>query len=285
MTKCAGLLAPLLLACGLAGATAAAADNAVKDQLAAQREAFSQAWQAAARGDRAAFEAAQSGLQDYLLYPYLRYEDLRLRRARADPDEMATFLAAHDDWAFSGALRTAWLRALAAQERWDLLLAHAGEPSDTALRCQVARARIEAGDTAQLLPEAQALWAVGRSQPDECDPVFGWLQAQGGITPGLAWQRVSLAMEERQPRLTLYLARFLPVDERAWVDRWYQQDRSGYRQLDQARRWPGGERRRQIVDYGLRRLARNDPDRAWTLYLALQDELDFNADERNGILR
>ncbi|MDX1379744.1 MAG: transglycosylase SLT domain-containing protein [Xanthomonadales bacterium] len=283
--SCARLLAPLLLASGLAGAAAAVADDAASAPLSAQREAFSQAWQSAARGDRAGFETAQSGLQDYLLYPYLRYEDLRHRRARADPDEMATFLAAHADWAFSGALRAAWLRALAAQERWELLLDHAGEPSDTALRCQVATARIETGDTATLLPDAQALWAVGRSQPDECDPVFRWLQAQGGITAGLAWQRVGLAMEERQPRLTLYLARFLPVDERAWVDRWYQQDRSGYRQLEQARRWPGGERRRQIVDYGLRRLARSDPDRAWTLYQALQDELDFDANERNGILR
>lgn len=285
----AGWAVLALLAWLLVGAVAASADDTPSlpgsDPAAAQREAFSQAWQAAARGDRARFEAALPGLQDYLLYPYLRYEDLRYRRGRADPDEMATFLAAHADWAFSGALRTAWLRALAKGERWDLLLAHAGELQDTALRCQLVRARIAAGETAELVPVAQALWAVGRSQPDECDPVFHWLQARGGITPGLAWQRIGLAMEARQPRLSLYLARFLPEDERAWVDRWYQQDRSGYRQLDQALRWPGGERRRQIVDYGLRRLARSDPDRAWTLYQALQNGLDFSGDVRTGILQ
>jgi soluble lytic murein transglycosylase len=219
------------------------------------------------------------------LYPYLRYEDLRYRRSRVDPGEMSDFLAAHEDWAFSGPLRTAWLRTLGAQQRWDLLLAHAGEPKDTVLRCQIAQARIAAGDTANLLPAAQDLWAVGRSQPDECDPVFRWLEAQGGITAGLAWQRIGLAMEARQPRLTLYLAGFLPADARSWADRWYQQDRSGYRNLDQALRWPRGERRQEIVDYGLRRLARSDPDRAWKLYQALQTELDFDAEVRNGILR
>jgi soluble lytic murein transglycosylase len=226
-----------------------------------------------------------AGLQDYLLFPYLRYEDLRHRRAQVTAEEMAGFLAAHDDWAFSSGLTTAWLRTLGAQGRWGDVLAHAGASDDIEVRCHFAHARIVHGDTDALLPAAQSLWAAGRSQPDACDPVFRWLRDQGGITPGLAWERIRLAMEARQPRLTLYLARYLEEAERGWADRWYQQDRGGYRRLDQAARWPDTDKRRDIVDYGLRRLARNDPDHAWRLYQDLGNHIAWAADQQGRILR
>jgi soluble lytic murein transglycosylase len=247
-----------------------------------QRQAFSRAWQAAAAGERTAFEQALPGLQDYLLFPYLRYEDLRHRRAQVSAGEMAGFLAAHGDWAFSPGLTTAWLRTLGAQGRWDELLAHAGGSDDSEVRCHFTHARIVHGDTEGCYPRPRI---AGRSQPDACDPVFRWLQDQGGITPGLAWERIRLAMEARQPRLALYLARYLGEAERGWADRWYQQDRVGYRGLDQAAQWPDTDKRRDIVDYGLRRLARNDPDRAWRLHQDLGPHIAWAVDQQGHILR
>ncbi len=127
-------------------------------------------------------------LQDYLLYPYLQYEDFRQRRAQVDDLEMAGFLAAHTDWAFRPGLEAAWLRSLARRERWDSLLTYAADASDTEVRCAYAQARIRAGQTDGLLPIAQSLWAVGRSQPEACDPVFRLAAATGrNLTgPGLA---------------------------------------------------------------------------------------------------
>jgi soluble lytic murein transglycosylase len=250
-----------------------------------QRQAFSRAWQAAAAGERAAFEQALPSLQDYLLYPYLQYEDLRHRRAQVPAAEMAGFLAAHQDWAFSPGLTTSWLRTLGAQGRWGDLLAHAGGSDDIEVRCHFTHARIVHGDTDGLLAAAQSLWTAGRSQPDACDPVFRWLQDQGGITPGLAWERIRLAIEARQPRLALYLARYLGEIERPWADRWYQQERIGYRGLDQAAQWPNTEERKDIVDYGLRRLARSDPDHAWRLQQDLGPHIAWTSDQQGQILR
>jgi len=251
----------------------------------AQREAFSRAWQAAARGERATFQQERKGLENYLLYPYLQYEDLRQRRNRVDDAEMVAFLESHGDWAFTAPLRTSWLRALASKGQWDSLLAHAGDSPDTEVRCAYAQARIRAGDTDGLVPIVQALWNVGQSQPKACDAAFRWLRQEGGITPGLAWERIRLSMEAGQPRLSLYLARFLPESERAWVDRWYQQHVAGYHTLDQAVRWPDTETARGIVKFGLRRLARKDPDRAWHLYHAMTTHFGWTADERSGLLR
>jgi soluble lytic murein transglycosylase len=250
-----------------------------------QREDFSRAWWAAAHGKRADFEQLMPGLRDYLLYPYLQYEDLRYRRAIVSDGEMASFLDKHGDWAFTAGLRAAWLRTLGKRGRWDSLIVHAPGSSDTEVRCYLARARIKRGQTEGLLPVVQSLWTVGKSQPDACDPAFAWLKKQGGITSGLAWERIRRAMDERQPRLILYLARFLAEEDRVWADRWYQQDRSGYRQLKQVRKWQDLEKSRDIVSYGLRRLARNDPDRAAQTFEAIDGRFNWPEDVNGGILR
>lgn len=280
--SCHGVGAALFTAClGLASPVFTSAD----EPQSLQRETFSRAWQAAASGDRAEFEHLFPTLQDYLLYPYLQYEDFRHRRAQVDDLEIARFLSTHTDWAFRPGLEAAWLRSLARRERWESLLTYAADASDTAVRCAYAQARIRAGQTDGLLPMAQSLWAVGRSQPEACDPVFRWLQQQDGISSGLAWQRIRLAMEAGQPRLSLYLARFLAEAEQVWAERWYQMNAGGYRRLDQAARWPDGDKSRDIAEFGMVRLARSDPDQAWRVYQALEGHFRWPRDTRHGLLR
>jgi soluble lytic murein transglycosylase len=259
----------------------------VADQLPGlqDREQFSRAWAAASHGDRNGFLQLMPSLEDYLLYPYLQYEDFRFRRARVDDQEMSSFLDAHQDWAFADGLRAAWLKSLGKKKRWDSLLKYANDSGNTEIRCHLAQARIVRGQTDDLVPVVQQLWAVGKSQPDACDPVFKWLIEQDGITSGLAWERIRLAMESRQPRLTLYLARFVSADEQIWVERWQQQDRSGYRRLDRAKKWTDREKSRQITSYGLRRLARSDPDRAWQVFEALGGHFKWSDDVEGAILR
>jgi soluble lytic murein transglycosylase len=249
-------------------------------------EKFSKAWRAAAQGSRADFEQLMPELEGYLLYPYLRYEDLRYRRARVPDEEMAAFLSGHSNWAFTAGLERAWLRTLGERGRWDSLLQYApGEIEDTEVDCYFAQARIQKGQTEGLLPVAQSLWTVGKSQPEACDPVFRWLRREEGISGDLAWERIQRAMEARQPKFTRYLARYLAPEDRVWADRWYQLDRSAYRQLKQAAKWPDQEKSRDIAAYGLRRLARSNPDRAWDTWTTLESRFSWGSNTRGGILR
>jgi len=81
------------------------ADDAIQqDPSALQREQFSRAWHAATRGQRDIFRKSMPGLTDYVLYPYLQYEDMRFRRATVSAAEMSTFLDSHEDWAFTAGL-------------------------------------------------------------------------------------------------------------------------------------------------------------------------------------
>jgi soluble lytic murein transglycosylase len=282
---CGLVVVLLMLLAGLMPSIVIAQQGAGQGAGLQDRERFSRAWKAAAHGERTVFLQLMPTLEDYLLYPYLRYEDLRYRRAGVDAQEMATFLDVHSDWAFTAGLRKSWLKALGEKARWDSVLRYANGSGNTEVRCYLAHAQIARGQTDGLLATAKQLWAVGKSQPDACDPVFKWLKQQGGITPGLAWERIRLAMEARQPRLTLYLARFVPAGERTWVERWQQQDRTGYRRLDRAKQWPDLEKSRQITSYGLRNLARSDPDRAWRVFVALDGHFNWSPEVEGAILR
>ena len=181
-------------------------------------EKFKTAWAAARRGDHDSFRKIMPDLQDYILYPYLQYEDYRNRRARVASDEMAAFLESNKQLAFANGLRHAWLKSLAKRGRWTDLLTHSVGVTDTVLRCQRARAKIILKQEDGLLEEAQNLWTAGKSQPDECDHVFDWLVRNDGIPPSLAWERIRLAMLAGNPRLTVYLARFIPKSERRWLE-------------------------------------------------------------------
>jgi len=252
-----------------------------------QRQWFMQAWQAAKRGDRAMAEQLGSRLQDYVLYPYLRYDDYLARRATVDPAELHGFLNAHTDWAFHKGLRRAWLRSLGEKARWDALLQYADPAvdTDTEIQCYRALARINRLQLDGLLRDAQELWAVGKSQPEACDPVFAWLKKNNGITHELAWLRISRAMQARNPRLTLYLARYTSAEDKPWLERWQQQDSAGYQRLDRARSWSDGPRGQEIASFGLQYLARKDADRAWQLYPQLASHFSWDEATEGAIQR
>jgi len=271
------LLACLWVAC--AGPTVAD-DGATDTEL----EQFKKAWEAAGRGDHDSFEKIAGGLQGYVLYPYLQYEDYRNRRRSVLAEDMAAFLAAHRDWAFTPGLRNAWLKALADGKRWADLVKWSDGVDDTVIRCQRARGQIILKQTDGVMAEAQNLWTVGRSQPDECDPLFAWLVKNGGVTESLAWQRIRLAIEAGNRSLAGYLGRFVPEAQRRWLDDWRELSRNNYARLDKARNWPDNEVTRMLVSASLLRLARHDAASAMDKFDALDGHFKWDEPGRAMLL-
>ncbi len=100
-------------------------------------------------------------------------------------------------------------------------------------------AQIILKQTDGVMGEAQKLWTVGKSQPDECDPVFAWLVKNDGIPESLAWERIRLAIGASNTGLTMYLARFVAKDQRRWLEDWQSMSREGYSRLERARQLAG----------------------------------------------
>jgi len=262
---------------GMASASGPAADY--------QLEQFKSAWQAAGTGDHDRFNQIKVDLQDYLLFPYLQYEDYRNRRTRVPVDEMSEFLKRYQDWAFAPALRGSWLKSLAQKGRWAELVANSEGVSDTVLRCQRLRGKIILKQTDGVLAQAQKLWAVGKSQPDECDPVFAWLVKTHGIPESLAWERIGLAMAAGNRGLVKYLARFVPAEQQVWLEDWQKQVRAGFAQLERLRGWPDNDITRMITLTSLQRLARKDAGQAAEKLQKLESSFNWSELQRSTLLR
>jgi soluble lytic murein transglycosylase len=248
-------------------------------------EQFQRAWDAAKKGDHDSFNKIKDGLQDYVLFPYLQYEDYRNRRSNIGADEMSAFLSAHQGWAFTNGLRTAWLNTLAKNKRWADLVKYSEGVTSTKLRCQRLRGQIILKQTDGVLSEAQELWAVGKSQPDECDPVFAWLVNSDGITQSLAWKRIHLAMAANNRSLATYLSRYVPKNQRAWVADWRKLSRAGYSRMEQMRNWPDTEITASIAAASLKRLARDDAGLAARKFQVLDGHFDWGEATSAGLLR
>ncbi|NEZ04423.1 transglycosylase SLT domain-containing protein [Wenzhouxiangella sp. XN201] len=250
-----------------------------------ERETFRSGWAAAERGDQAGIVRAISQLPDYPLTPYLQFELFRQRIDRVPTAVVTQFLARHRDWSFSPALERAWLRSLGENDRFDLLIEHGGESRDVEVRCHLARARIERGQTEGLAEDVLELWLAGRSQPDACDPVFAWWRRQGHLDAEAAWQRFRLTIDAGELRLARYLKRYLPESAQPWADRWLSMASGIPTTLRDARRWSDLEEARNLVSWGLMRLARRDWAMAQDHWEALSGSFDWSESERTPIER
>ncbi|WP_303902600.1 transglycosylase SLT domain-containing protein [Thiohalomonas denitrificans] len=244
-----------------APAWAGQADSSLEEQ----REAFREARSALERDELAEFRRLSTELQDYALYPYLRYAFLqRYLRSRVTHQDVTDFLDEWGDTPLAGRLRKAWLNRLAERGQWAAYrqLFRPGGASTRA--CFQARALFETGEKVKAMRMAERLWMVGGSRPKACDPVFSVWIAEGNATPERARKRIRLAINSGHLALSRYLEQFIPADEREWVSRWRRLYSHPERELARIR--PEGEWSAQLFVSGIRRLARRDieaADRVW----------------------
>jgi soluble lytic murein transglycosylase len=253
--------------------------------LVRQRELFVEARQALSEGDRARYQELLGELQDYPLLGYLHYEDLRGRFDRASDEELQSFLDSYGDAAVSARLRSAWLQRLAGAGSWVKFLAVYRGGQSTEIQCERLQALLDTGRREAALEGAEALWMVGHSQPAACDPAFSAWRKAGLMTQSRLWERIRLAVAEGQWSLVSYLSGFLPSADRQWVEHWRRVAEDPWEGLDQAVLESDAEIARQIVAYGIGRLAIRDAQSAHDRWERIKGKHPFPSDEAQAIER
>jgi len=249
----------------------------------AERERFREGWAAAARADQPATLAAIQDLDSYPLRPYLEFELIRQRLDQVPESVMDQFLARYRDWSFAAALERRWLRVLARSGDYQALRRHAGDSQDAIVLCHLARADLEAGRTTGLAERVSALWTVGVSQPDDCDPVFNWWRRNNQLTPDRAWQRFHLALDAGNLGLARYLRRYLDADREYWAKHWLDLNQRPWPTLSKARHWIDHPQARLMISSTLRRLAASDWSDTRDRWQQLEAHFSWSADERARI--
>ena len=252
-----------------------------------KRYLFEQAEKALKRGQLTRYHKLEKDLQDYALRPYLKYNELKRKLYKAKPEEVQAFLVEYADTPLAMRMHHRWLKTLARQGRWQLLVDNFYLSKDRKLMCHYAHAlyKIKQHERAHIITED--LWLTGRSLPRACNaPIKQWRES-GKLTDELLWKRIRLAIQSGRTKLARYLAKSLPEKERFWVSIW-----------SKVRRDPGYLKKvnshfsdtnqpvlRWITVYGLTRLARKDAISAAEYWQELNQSYAFTEKERERIVR
>lgn len=262
----ATLLALLLLANGPAAATS----------LQQQRAQFLAAERALARGAMKAFARLEQQLRDYPLHPYLSYKALKKRLSSAGSGEVRRFLDRHEDTPLEWLLRRDWLNQLAAKGRWKTFLAFHQPSTNVTRTCNYLNALIKTGRADEAMPQVEAVWLHGKSQPRACDPVFAAWTKAGHRTQARIWQRIEKAMAAGQWRLANYLGRPLSNRDKVWVKRWIRLYKNPASADEHKRFSKQHPYRETMLAQAVRRLARWDGLRAMRLWQQIELRYDFD---------
>jgi soluble lytic murein transglycosylase len=272
-------------------ATAIAADIPDTDdsRLLQQRKTFRAVFPDVELGDWQPAARYENQLEDYVLWPDLRATWFRANVRTADHAEIEAFLDRHGVLKPARELRYRYALHLADEGRMDEFFSiyqkYYQGLEIAKLDCLALQAEIEAGREDRIIGRALDLWQVGKSQADECDPVFANLQDRNLLTTQEYARRFELAIEGKRFTLARYLSK--PLDPKyrdeanTWIDA--QNDPTGFvSSLDE--RQDKDLDRRQLA-YAVERIAFNDPLAAFNHWNNLKQRFSFNPDQLNATSR
>ncbi|WP_371229466.1 transglycosylase SLT domain-containing protein [Pseudomonas sp. QE6] len=271
-----------LLSCFILSLSAQTANAA---SLSQQRQMYDEAQKALARNDSGPYFRYQSALADYPLEPYLAYDELTNRLKSASNAEIERFISEHGDLPQINWLKLRWMRQLADRGDWATFVTYYDPKMNfTELDCLYGQYQLGHGTKAEGYATAEKLWLVGKPQPDACDTTFAMWQADGQLTEEKVWKRLKLAAEARNYGLATVLSKRLPTlgSQGALMVNVAQNPS----QVSQTTRFTTRDHATaDVVGLGLRRLAKQDPEKAIGLLDYYSSVLPFSSDEKVSIAR
>jgi soluble lytic murein transglycosylase len=278
------VIAGVILACALCDAPLAETYD-----IEHQRAAFREVYPEAERGNWEPVLEYEQLLREYVLWPDLKASYFRARLQDADHAELEAFL---DEY---GTLKPA--RELRYQ--YSLHLADSGHLAEylaiyrqyyqgleiAKLDCLALQAEIQQGGQDRIVNRGLNLWLVGRSQADECDPVFTHLRNTNALTDEHYKKRFALAVTERRFSLARFLSKPLGAEYLEQANYWLQAQNDSVEFLRTHRDHMDSEVAHQQMIYAIERIAFNDPLLASEHWMALGKNYQFTNDQQHHISR
>jgi soluble lytic murein transglycosylase len=257
-----------------------------ESKRAQQRAAFLRAERSIWSMDSSDLLTVIKELDDYPLTPYLLAKKLRYRISLDDETVMRAFFTQYGDAPFADPVRKDWLEYLVKRNQRALFIEFYKHTNSAAMQCQFLRYQYEAGmPKDEVFAQLPALWNIGQSQDDACDPIFGvWFKA-GKLTEDLVLHRIEKAADGGKHSIIPYLRTLLPVDKQYIADRWQEvrKDPANVRHLVRyTGKLPGIEA--QIISYGLSRLIWRDQSLALSTYARANNRIAFSDSQRARII-
>jgi len=271
------LLGGLALAvCGLAISLSASASGTD-----AERARFRQAYAVAQQGGDA-WRAQASGLEGYVLFPYLEAASLEHDLRTLDHAPVDAYLARYLGMIPAADLRKDFLGELARRKDWTTFRAMYQPGLGEALTCFSLQAKLSLGEPLVFERDIADLWKKA-SLPSACDPVLSAAHDQGLLTPERVWARIQVAAEAGKGGTVAALAPWLAADDAIAAQRIAQALNDPATALRDAASWPDTPRHRQAVTLALQRMARKQSTVADGAWSSLSSHFTLSEQQRGAI--
>ena len=249
-----------------------------------QRRQYQSAIAAIKAGQTTKYKNLASELETYPLYPYLDYTYKIYHLSRQKSEQIQEFINQWPDTPLANQLRQNWLYSLAKRNDWEEFITfHDPEQANDINACFHAYALFKLDQPALAFAEARTLWLVDASQPDECDAIFKVWRDAGLLTDDLAWQRFDMAMNNNATTLATYLLRFIGKADKPLASAYQDARRDPARVLKASLLAENNPKVRQVIGYGIKRLARKDSRAALIALQRYAQSHDFSEQDLQGL--
>jgi len=221
-------------------------------------------------------------LKNYILHPYLEYERLKNNIKTSSTGAMIDFVNRNRDTWLAEDINTEILIRLSEQRQWgEILKFYKKGQGGTKAKCIGLEASIRTKPSRALLNEALTLWKSGRSRPNVCNSLFKLLDQKSIINDAQAWERITLAMDKGNTRLARSLSKHLtdPSLVTLWVN--LRKNPSAY--LDNTLLSNNDPRTKQLIAYGIKRLARKNTMQARNKWKKIQRSHSFTQQQKADV--
>lgn len=264
------------------------------EDLSAQRNRFSRAEHALKKRDLKTYRQLAAGLEEYPLYPYLVYEELKAKLKTTKPvslklSEIEQFKKDYPDFPFHNALRTQWLMQMASAKNWEAY-SKGYLPSDNPdLACQYYYGQYQLTKDTNYLDKAKPLWLVGFSQSSACDGLFNAWQKNGKLTSHLAMERYQLALEAKNFDLAKHLTKHLNKAEKETAVLWLKMVKTpnviAQKSFLDSLKCTPDKTKLTMLKQGLHLLAKTNAEKALAWWNAHHKDYPFTAQQQQDIKR
>ncbi len=226
---------------------------------------FSIAHEAFLAGDSKKLARYAQRLRTHPLEVYVSYYQLSLDLEKAAPQSVDAFLSRKERSPVIDQLRIEWLKFLGKTRQWDLFDKEFPRliKSDIELTCYELQSRSQKNHLLALR-DARILWFDGETLPENCGTLFDAARATGIINLLDIRERLRMALEINNVSLATHLAGLMTENADAMPADIRKASANPARYLGNLSLSKTGEDQRIIALFALHRLAKQNPDLAWS---------------------
>ena len=256
-------------------------------KLEEQRKLFIQAEKTFKLGRYTEYRKLKRRLNDYPLYPYLLFKELKRNLKNTPNQKIQNFLHTYHNTPLANKLYYRWINSLARRGKSAALIQYFRPTQNTRLLCNYANALYKTGKKGTAFSLMGELWQTGKSLPKSCDPILKKWSEAGYMTSSRLWARIHLVMNKGKRRLATYIGKSLPKEERFWLSLWKKVQRKPEYVLkaDEHFKNQHSPIMHWILVDGMTRLARRKPLMAAQYWKEIRNRYHFNEEEKERIER